>query len=188
MPQSNAVFLAGTMHIAGNRRLRFDKVLPWHIYRVIPYDSFHKRMIRRTTPLFASIALLAPSTGSALAEEFSFDILCAKARKMAAEPYSVPKQDLADFWKNLSYDQHRDIRFNMESGQWYAEKAPFSVDFFHPGWTAKKTVKIHEVIGGQAQFLTFDQSLFNYGKQVVPAGTPPPPGYAGWRARTHLNS
>ncbi|NJR43318.1 MAG: glucan biosynthesis protein [Akkermansiaceae bacterium] len=145
-------------------------------------------MIRRTTPLFASIALLALSAGSALAEEFSFDILCAKARKMAAEPYSVPKQDLADFWKNLSYDQHRDIRFNMESGQWYAEKAPFSVDFFHPGWTAKKTVKIHEVIGGQAQFLTFDQSLFNYGKQVLPAGTPPPPGYAGWRARTHLNS
>ncbi len=145
-------------------------------------------MIRSTTPVLTSFALFAFTTCFALAEDFSFEKLCAKARKMAAEPYSEPKQDLADFWKNLSYDQHRDIRFNMESGRWYQEKGPFSVDFFHPGWTAKKTVKIHEVLDGQAQFLKFDQSLFNYGKQVVPAGTPPPPGYAGWRARTHLNS
>lgn len=107
---------------------------------------------------------------------------------MAAAPYAEPKLDLSDFWKNLTYDQHRDIRFKMDSGLWAAEKGPFSIDFFHPGWTAKKMVTIHEVVDGKSQPLKFDQSLFDYGKQKVPAGTPPPPGYAGWRARTHLNS
>ncbi len=121
-------------------------------------------------------------------EDFSFDALCAKARKMAAAPYSEPKLELADFWKNLTYDQHRDIRFKMDSGLWADEKAPFSIDFFHPGWTAKKMVTLHEVVDGKSQPLKFDQKLFDYGKQKIPAGTPPPPGYAGWRARTHLNS
>lgn len=132
--------------------------------------------------------LLLCSTGLSAAEDFSFDLLCAKARKIAAAPYAEPKLDLAAFWKNLTYDQHRDIRFKMDSGLWAAEKGSFSIDFFHPGWTAKKMVTLHEVTDGKSEPLKFDQKLFDYGKQKIPAGTPPPPGYAGWRARTHLNS
>ncbi len=142
----------------------------------------------RSTLLLRPLALFVSLIHIAAAENFSFDSLCAKAKKMANEAYIAPKDDLADFWKNLSYDQHRDIRFKMDSGLWAAEKEPFSIDFFHPGWTAKKTVAVHAVTGGKAEFLKFDQKLFDYGKQKVPGGTPPPPGYAGWRARTHLNS
>ena len=133
-------------------------------------------------------AALLFSAGPALAEGFSFDGLRTAARKLATLPYTEEKQELADYWKNLTYDQHRDIRFKMESGLWAKDGLPFSVDFFHPGWTAKKTVAIQEVVDGQATPLTFDRSLFDYGKQPVPDGTPPPPGYAGWRARYHLNS
>lgn len=122
------------------------------------------------------------------AQEFSFETLKSKARELAAKPYAAPPDDLHDFWKNLTYDQHRDIRFNMESGLWWGGESPFSIDFFHPGWTAKKTVSLHEVSEGKSTHLDFDQSLFNYGKQVVPKGTPAPPNYAGWRARTRLNS
>ncbi len=133
-------------------------------------------------------ALLACWPGLTAAEDFSFDALCAKAREMAAAPYSAPKLELADFWKNLTYDQHRDIRFEMEAGLWATENGTFSVDFFHPGWTAKKMVTIHEVTDGKSEALDFNQGLFNYGKQKIPAGTPSPQGYAGWRARTHLNT
>ena len=141
----------------------------------------------RSLPLLGCV-LSAATTGLSLAEDFSFDALRAKARKMAAAPYAAPKLELADFWKNLNYDQHRDIRFQMDSGLWAKEKGPFSIDFFHPGWTAKKMVLLHEVTGGKSAALKFDQSLFNYGKQKIPAGTPSPQGYAGWRARTHLNT
>ena len=133
-------------------------------------------------------ALLTSSATLSASESFSFETLRAKARKLAEAPYVEPKLQLADFWRNLTYDQHRDIRFKMDSGLWAEQKGDFSIDFFHPGWTAKKMVAMHEVKGGSEEPLKFDQSLFDYGKQKIPAGTPSPGGYAGWRARTHLNT
>ncbi|TAE76188.1 MAG: glucans biosynthesis protein [Verrucomicrobia bacterium] len=121
------------------------------------------------------------------AADSSFDQLRERARQLASKPYAPKPSELDDFWKNLSYDQHRDIRFKMESGLWW-EQGPFSIDFFHPGWTAKKTVSLFEVSGPSEKALTFDASLFDYGKQKIPASIPAPPGYAGWRARTRLNS
>lgn len=140
------------------------------------------RIIRRAAvSIFLMLAF-------ARADDFSFELLREKARKMAAVPHQPSKLRLGDVWKNLSYDQHRDIRFKMDSGLWAAEKGPFSIDFFHPGWTAKEMVEIHEVVDGKSEVLKFDQSLFDYGKNKIPAGTAPPQGYAGWRARCHLNS
>ena len=141
----------------------------------------------RPATLASLLLILGPATLSA-AENFSFDALREKARKIAAAPYEPQKLELADFWKNLTYDQHRDIRFKMDSGLWAEQKGDFSIDFFHPGWTAKKMVKLHEVTGGKEETMRFDQKLFDYGKQKIPAGTPSPEGYAGWRARTHLNT
>ena len=160
-----------------------------------PGSRHNTGMHRLGKPIYRQLALLSSCTllmqgtsPSARAKEFSFDMLRETARKRAAEPFVPAKQELNDYWKNLTYDQHRDIRFKMESGLWWDEKLPFSIDFFHPGWTAKKMVEIHEVRGGGEELFKFDPSLFDYGKQQVPAGTPPPPGYAGWRARCHINT
>jgi periplasmic glucans biosynthesis protein len=49
-------------------------------------------------------------------------------------------------------------------------------------------VTIHEVRDGISKPLVFDRGLFDYGKQLIPANTPAPQGYAGWRARCHLNT
>lgn len=141
--------------------------------------------ISHLVPTLALALIPASNLGAA---DFSFDALKDRARKMAAEPHKPSTLTLADHWKNLTYDQHRDIRFKMESGLWAEEKGPFSIDFFHPGWTAKKMVTIHEAKNGQEEPLKFSEAMFDYGKQIIPAGTPPPPGYAGWRARTHLNT
>jgi glucans biosynthesis protein len=147
-----------------------------------------KKLTCRLALLSPCVLLLQSVAPIARAEDFSFEKLCESSRKLAAAPYVPAKQELADFWKNLTYDQHRDIRFKMDSGLWAKEKLPFSIDFFHPGWTAKKMVALNEMVDGKSSPLKFDLSLFDYGKQKVPAGTPPPPGYAGWRARCHLNS
>ena len=128
-----------------------------------------------------SVFLTLPTL--AMAAPFSFDQVRALASERAAKPYREPDNALADFWKNLTYDQHRDIRFKMEEGLWAKEKLPFSIDLFHPGWTAKKTVTLSEVSNGEVKPVTFDQSRFDYGKTEVPANTPPPPGYAGAGAR-----
>lgn len=150
-------------------------------------QSFSMKLHLSSFPAVLS-AVTAACLASAGAAEFNFDAVRKMAADRAAAPYQAPPDSLADFWKNLTYDQHRDIRFQMEHGLWMKDKLPFSVDFFHPGWTAKKTVELLQVTGGEARPLAFDSGLFNYGKQQIPAGTPPPPGYAGWRARCHLNS
>lgn len=137
----------------------------------------------RIVPLAALTALCA-----AHAAEFSFESLRERARELAAAPHQPLPLGLADFWKNLHYDQHRDIRFRMDEGLWAKDKLPFSIDFFHPGWTAKEMVTIHEVTGGKDRALAFDPGLFDYGKNLIPAGTPAPGGYAGWRARCQLNT
>lgn len=133
-------------------------------------------------------AFLLHSGPAASGGDFSYERLCEKARKLAAAPHQASPLRLDDFWKNLSYDQHRDIRFKMDAGLWAKDKLPFSIDFFHPGWTAKEMVAVHEVVDGKSTPLAFDLSLFDYGKNQIPAGTPPPPGYAGWRARCQLNT
>ena len=139
--------------------------------------------------LLVRILLLALAAGAShAAESFSFDALRESARQLAARPFAPCADKLDEYWKSLSYDQHRDIRFKMSEGLWAKEKLPFSIDFFHPGGTAKETVGIFEVAGGAANHLIFDRGLFDYGRQSVPPGIPPPPGYAGWRARCHLNT
>ncbi len=138
-------------------------------------------------PRPALILLALSLTGHAAGKE-AFEQVRERARTLAAAPYQPAAGVLDDFWKNLNYDQHRDIRFKMDEGLWAKEKLPFSIDFFHPGWTARQMVTIREVADGKATPLVFDRSLFDYGRQRIPAGIPAPRGYAGWRARCHLNS
>ena len=157
---------------------------PRHRYRVLQTRA----NMFRCRFLLPVLTLPAFLTIHSRADDFSFAKLRETARTMAAAAYAPPRMELDSVWKNLTYDQHRDIRFKMHSGLWAKEQLPFSIDFFHPGWTAKKMVSIHEVVDGKATPLQFDSSLFDYGKNHIPAGTPPPPGYAGWRARCHLNT
>ena len=74
-------------------------------------------MLRRLSTRFFLVTLIA-TTGSAPlgAEEFSFDKLREKAKALAASPHQPSPLKLDEFWKNLNYDQHRDIRFQMEKG------------------------------------------------------------------------
>ncbi|MCP5548637.1 MAG: glucan biosynthesis protein [Akkermansiaceae bacterium] len=142
-------------------------------------------MNSRPIPCFL---LVLVSLTSARAEGFTFESLCERARVLAAKPHRPSPLRLDDFWKSLSYDQHRDIRFQMDKGLWAEDGLPFSIDFFHPGWTAKEMVDIHEVVGGESRPLGFDRGLFDYGKNKISSDVPSPPGYAGWRARCHLNT
>jgi glucan biosynthesis protein len=68
--------------------------------------------------LFAcSLAVLTLRHG-AIGQEFTFESVRAPAKERAGVPYVPPPDELADFWKNLTYDQHRNIRFKKwQSGQ-----------------------------------------------------------------------
>ncbi len=143
-------------------------------------------MSRTPFPLVTTALIVL--THAAQGEDLSFEKLRAEARELASKPHQPSPLALDDFWRNLNYDQHRDIRFKMDEGLWAKEELPFSIDFFHPGWTAKEMVEIREVTGDDSRLLSFDRAMFDYGKNTIPAAVPAPGGYAGWRARCHLNT
>jgi glucans biosynthesis protein len=114
-------------------------------------------MPKHPNTFLTSLALFSFAAAALHAEPFSFERLREKARQNAAAPYAESQLKLANYWKNLTYDQHRDIRFKMNSGLWANQKGPFSIDFFHPGWTAKKMVTIHQVTGEDSEPLQATQ-------------------------------
>ena len=74
-----------------------------------------------------------PSTVGSQEQPFSFDVLSARMEQQAREDYRAPESTLPDVVANLSYDQHRAIRFRPEQALWRAEPGEFHLQAFYPG-------------------------------------------------------
>lgn len=107
--------------------------------------------------------------------------LQALAAKLAHEPYTAPQKPLDPFFDQLKYDGHRQIRFKEDAAHYGELGNTFRVEFFHPGWTAKKTVGMYDLAGGAATPIKYDEKLFDWGQLKVPEGTKYPDGFAGFR-------
>jgi glucans biosynthesis protein len=132
--------------------------------------------------LFA-IATLAVQAAS---ERFDFDVLSQTAKALAAKPYAARVSRVPESLKKLTYDEHRRIQFIPERSLWLAERLPFRLQFFHPGFQLSRTVQINEVIDGRSSPVPFDSRAFRYDGLNV--GTiPPDMGFAGFRILCQLN-
>ena len=100
--------------------------------------------------------------------------------KLAHQPYVASQKPLDPFFDKLKYDGARQIRFREDMAQ-YGGGQTFRLEFFHPGWTAKKTVGMYDLTGGKASPIGYDQKLFDWGQLTVPEGTKYPDGFAGFR-------
>lgn len=103
------------------------------------------------------------------------------AAKLAHQPYVAPSTPLDPFFDGMKYDGHRQIRFKEEAAHYGELKNTFRVEFFHPGWTAKKTVGMFDLAGGQSTPINYDSKLFNWGDLQVPDSVKYPNGFAGFR-------
>jgi periplasmic glucans biosynthesis protein len=99
---------------------------------------------------------------------------------LAQEPYAPPAEPLAPFFDQLKYDDHRQIRFK-ETAAHFADSGSYRLEFFHPGWTAKKTVGMFDLGAGKTQPIAYDPKLFDWGELKVPSDVKYPSGYAGFR-------
>nr|WP_245396521.1 glucan biosynthesis protein G [Jiella sonneratiae] len=110
----------------------------------------------------------APSIGTE-AKPFDFDALSAAMQERAKEDYKAPESTLPDVVANLSYDQHRAIRFRPEQALWRAEPGEFHLQAFYPGWVFKDTTKIFIGTGGVYRQHVFDASDFEYRPPLDPS-------------------
>ncbi len=137
------------------------------------------------------MVMFAAVAGRTVAESVNvtLEYVTQKAEERARQVFRSPKADLPDFLRanQLDYDHYREIRFRHDQALWSADKLPFRIEFFHPGYLYEEPVRLNEFSGTHAQSIRFVQDFFDYGKlhfkKQIPAGT----GYAGFRILCPLN-
>lgn len=135
---------------------------------------------------FAQVA--APAAPAPEAPAFSFDMLTEAMRARAELPYEEAVPELPEALAELTYDQHRAIRFQPERALWRGQ-AKFELQAFHLGWLFKQPVRLHQVRDGRAFPITFTGADFIYREPLDPqrfAGVEMP-GVAGFRLHYPLN-
>jgi periplasmic glucans biosynthesis protein len=154
--------------------------LPGRPNRPFPSVSLHRLLIS------AALALASVQACAAL-----FDDVGARARQLADKPYVAEVKPAASSLAAsdaLTYDQYRDIRFRPDHSLWRAEKLPFEVQFFHPGFVNTSTVKINEITAdGASHPIAFDMADFDYGHNKTPSKALAS-GYAGFRVHYPINN
>src|SRR5882724_5888094 len=146
--------------------------------------------MRQIVCLILILTVLAASTRARAAEEsadVTLDYVAKKAEARALKPFHSPRLDLPEALRadSLDYVKYREIRFRHDQALWAADKLPFQVEFFHPGYLYQEPVHINEFSPGFVQPVRFVQDFYDYGKLhlKVPANT----GYAGFRVVYPLN-
>lgn len=121
-------------------------------------------------------------------QPFDYARLKGEARTLANAAYRAPAKSVPDEVKKLDWDQYQAIRYRPDHALWARENLRFQVRFFHLGLYFMTPVRMHEVVGGQAQELAYDPEMFDYGKSGLNSSRMPKDlGFAGFQVRFHTD-
>ncbi len=140
--------------------------------------------------MFVIGSLLVASVGTASeSAEVNLDYVAQRALERARTPFHSPRADLPKVLRqdNLDYDKYREIRFRRDRALWSADKLPFRIEFFHPGYLYQEPVHMNEFTLTHTQPIRFVQDFFDYGKLHIANQIPVNTGYAGFRVLYPLN-
>jgi glucans biosynthesis protein len=122
------------------------------------------------------------------ARAFGFDDVERHARALAAQPYQPDATKLPPEWAKLDYGQYNEIRFRPERALWQAQKLPFEVQFFHPGFRYTRPVRINEVVDNRVAEVPYARESFDFGRAPVDPSAVGTPGFAGFRVHYAINT
>lgn len=134
------------------------------------------------TPQAATQSDLRPDVQLGEPSPFDPEMIARQARRLAAEPYQ-PRPEVPQAWRDLTYPQYRDIRFDQDRAVWQDSDAPARLDLFAPGLYFPRAVQIHVVADGEARQIAFDPALFTMGDEVPDLPYPDDLGFSGLRLR-----
>jgi glucans biosynthesis protein len=150
-------------------------------------------MAMRQTIFLILVAVLLSESPKASAGvesiEVNLEYVGQKAEARSRKPFRSPRADLPEVLRadQLGYDKYREIRFRRDQALWAAEKLPFRVEFFHPGYLYEEPVHINEFSFNYVQPVRFVQDFFDYGNLQIKNQIPADTGYAGFRILYPLN-
>ncbi len=119
---------------------------------------------------------------------FTLDILRTRAKQLAAHPYQAPQRAASEALRNLNQQQYHDIRYRPQDALWMGE-APFTAQFFHPGFYYQNAVRMFDVTDSQAREIHYSPALFDFGANRLGSNAlEQTNGFAGVRIHYALNS
>jgi glucans biosynthesis protein len=139
-------------------------------------------------PAVSMQAVNQPAPAAAEQRAFGFEDVWQRAQELARQPYEPDRPELPQVFKDMQYDQYRDIRFRPEKNLWANQSLPFQLQFFSRGflYADRVTINIVDAIG--PRLLPFTGDLFDFGKNQVPPRLPQNMGFAGFRILYPLHS
>jgi len=139
-------------------------------------------------PVFASQAARQPAPAASQQQPFGFEDVWQRAQELARSPYQPDRPELPQVFKDMQYDQYRDIRFRPEKNLWTLESLPFQLQFFSRGFLYADRVTINVVDNIGPRMVPFSGDLFDFGKNQVPPRLPQNMGFAGFRVLYPLHT
>lgn len=134
--------------------------------------------------VFPTVLLLHGSIAAQTVADYrdvtSFDKLCELAKSTAAAPFSG-RTELPKAFRDLSYEQFREIQFRHESATWFESDLPFWLETFHRGFVQKDRVELFTIADGKTRSIPFSTSHFSYGNLPSNIEVPEDLGHAGLR-------
>jgi glucans biosynthesis protein len=119
---------------------------------------------------------------------FDYAWLKGEARALAHASYHAPAKTVPEDVKKLAWDQYQAIRYRADHALWAKERLRFQMRFFHLGLYFMIPVRMHEVVGDQAQELAYDPEMFDYGKSGLNGSRMPKDlGFAGFQVHFHTD-
>jgi glucans biosynthesis protein len=110
----------------------------------------------------------AATVDAAIPQSSLFDVISARAKKLAAEEYIAPKNIELDALNNIDYQDYRSIRFKKDKSVWKDESL-YEVQLFHPGFLYKTPVTINTVDGdSKRNRLPFSTNFYQYDSTAAP--------------------
>ena len=131
----------------------------------------------------------APQPAFGEPEPFGPDTVIAMARDLASREY-VPVPLVPEAWREMNYDQYKNLLFDPRSAVWHGTGLPYEFDLFAPGLYFTQGVDVHVVEGDAAREVLFEPRLFLMTDQVPDAvrnDTSETLGFSGFRLRTEIN-
>jgi periplasmic glucans biosynthesis protein len=119
------------------------------------------------------------------ASPFASTDVTGMAREMATRPYQ-PRPLIPKPWRNLTYDQYRQIWFDARNALWEGSDTPQRIDVFPPGLYFPQAVKTYVVDGDQSRPLLFDMGVFDTSDKFPNVPIDDTLGYSGLRLRAEL--
>ncbi len=138
---------------------------------------------------------IAATVDVAIPQSSLFDVISARAKKLASEEYVAPKNIELEALNNIDYQDYRSIRFKKDKAVW-KDEGLYELQLFHPGFLYKTPVTINTVDSDSKRSrLPFSTEFYQYDGTAAPlqeeiaksvAGTQL--GHAGFRLHYPLNT